>query len=316
MLVWILGTVGGLLLLFALLSPLESLRWWSTRGATEMRRTYELLEQSPSARPAGEQPPRYVVYMSGVGMIDGHTLSARERAFCDNLAAALPGVPVIAEVFPYAVDNRSLVQRATAWLWGRLVRLRKARRESIAPNLINLRNTLQVMVSADPRYGPTLNAGLAQEIWRALLRHGYTPGCGVPVTLIGYSGGAQMALGASTMLTLLGVEVSVMSIGGVFGDDPGLDHITHLWDVRGTRDTLRKVGPAAFPGRWPTSRGSTWHRAVEDGRVTILDGGPVVHEGRGSYFEARVAGSDGVMPADRLLVHVVGALGGPPAVSS
>ncbi|MBK8462170.1 MAG: hypothetical protein IPL36_03755 [Nigerium sp.] len=74
-----------------------------------------------------------------------------------------------------------------------------------------------MMVPADPRYGPTLNAGLAQQIWRALLRHGYTPGCGVLVTLIGYSGGAQMVVGASTMLTLLGVEVSVVSIGGVFG---------------------------------------------------------------------------------------------------
>ena len=315
MLVWILGSIGGLLLLFALLSPLESLRWWSTRGAAEMRRTYELLDAAPAPLNAGVQPERYVVYMSGVGMIDGHTLSARERGFCDELAAALPGVPVIAEVFPYAVDNRSLLQRATAWLWGRLANLRMKRRESVAPKLIHLRNTLQVMVSADPRYGPTLNAGLAQEIWRALLRHGYTPGCGVPVTLIGFSGGAQMALGASTMLTLLGVEVSVVSIGGVFADDPALDHVTHLWDIRGSRDTLRKVGPVAFPGRWPLSRGSAWHRAVEDGRVTILDGGPVVHEGRGSYFEARSAGPDGVMPAERLLAHVVDALDGSSATS-
>lgn len=175
MLGWLFGTIGGLLLLFALLSPLESLRWWSTRGATEMRRTYELLERAPVPRPAGPQPERYIVYLSGVGMIDGHTLSARERSFCAELAAALPGVPVIAEVFPYAVDNRSLLQRATSWLWGRLARLRTKRRESFTPRLIHLRNALQVMVSADPRYGPTLNAGLAQEIWRALLRHGYPP---------------------------------------------------------------------------------------------------------------------------------------------
>ncbi len=316
MVLWIVGSLVGLLLLFALLAPLESLRWWSTRGAAEMRRTYELLERVPEPRPAGRQPTRYVIYLSGVGMIDGHTLSARERGFCDRLAAALPDMPVVAEVFPYAVDNRSLLQRATAWLWGRLVRMRTKRRESITPKLIHLRNTLQVMVSADPRYGPTLNAGLAQEIWRALLRHGYRPGCGVPVTLIGFSGGAQMALGASTMLTLLGVEVSVISIGGVFSDDPALDHITHLWDIRGSRDTLRKVGPAAFPGRWPLSRGSAWYRAVDDGRVTILDGGPVVHDGRGSYFEGRVPGPDGVMPADRLLAHVVGALGGSPAITS
>ncbi|MFT3876376.1 MAG: hypothetical protein QM708_08150 [Propioniciclava sp.] len=306
---WILASAGGLLLLFALLAPLESLRWWSTRGVAEMRRTYALLERHPAPGPSGEQPARYVLYLSGVGMVDGCTLSARERSFCDDLAAALPGVPVIAEVFPYAVDNRGLLQRATAWLWGRLARLRKARRESLTPKLIHLRNTLQVMVSADPRYGPTLSAGLAQEIWRALLRHGYTPGCGVPVTLIGFSGGAQMAIGSASMLTLLGVEVSVISIGGVFGDDPGLDHVTHLWDIRGSRDRLRKVGPIAFPGRWPFARGSTWHHAVEDGRVTVLDGGPVVHDGRGSYFEGREPGPDGVLPADRLLALVTGILG-------
>lgn len=314
MLLWVLGIAGGLLLLFALLAPLESLRWWSTRGASEMRRTYERLPWRPAPLAVHDQPERYVVYLSGVGMVDGRTPSARERSFCDDLAAALPGVPVIAEVFPYAVDNRSLLQRATAWLWGRLARLRKARRESLTPKLIHLRNTLQVMVSADPRYGPTLNAGLAQEIWRALLRHGYAPGCGVPVTLIGFSGGTQMAVGATTMLTLLGAEVSVISIGGVFGDDPGLDHVTHLWDIRGSRDTLRKVGPIAFPGRWPHARGSSWHRAVEDGRVSVLDGGPVVHDGRGSYFEGRIPGPDGVMPAERLLALVTGVIGGASAV--
>ncbi|MBK8462171.1 MAG: hypothetical protein IPL36_03760 [Nigerium sp.] len=126
MLPWILGNAGGLLLLPALLSPLESLRWWSMRGAAKRRHTYELLEYGPTRHPAGTQPARYVIYLSGVGMIDGPhpPVGPASAGFCDKLAAAPPGVPVIAEVFPSAVDNRSLVQRATAWLWGRLVKLR------------------------------------------------------------------------------------------------------------------------------------------------------------------------------------------------
>lgn len=116
-----------------------------------------------------------------------------------------------------------------------------------------------------------------------------------------------MALGASTLLALMGVRVSVVSIGGVFGDDPGLDHVEHLWDLRGSRDRLRLLGPIAFPGRWPGFAGSTWHHALADGRVTVLDAGPVHHDGRGSYF-ARRPGPDGVVPAERttrLLVAIL-----------
>ena len=46
-------------------------------------------------------------------------------------------------------------------------------------------------------------------------------------------------------------------------------------------------------------------------RVTVLDGGPVVHEGRGGYFEARTPGPDGVLPADRLLGLLTGVLSAP-----
>ncbi|QIK72313.1 hypothetical protein G7070_08585 [Propioniciclava coleopterorum] len=249
-----------------------------------------------------------MVYLSGIGVVEGKGISQREQAVWRRVADDLPRVEVIADVFPYAADDRNLLQRATSWLWSSLARLRRVRRESLAPYLINLRNVLQVLVSADPRYGPTFNAGLALAIWDALLAHGYTPGSRVPVTLVGFSGGGQMALGASSMLSLLGAPVSVVSIGGVFSADPGFDHLQHFWDIRGSRDRSRLLGPLAFPGRWPITASSPWHRAVDEGRVTIVDGGPVVHEGRGGYFEGRRPGPDGVIPAERLtgiLEHIL-----------
>lgn len=305
---WLLGGALVLLFMFALLAPLESLRWWARRGAIETRRTFARIG-APAPPPTGPLPNRFVVYLSGVGVVSGDGLSEREREVLDAVRAALPDIRVLADVFPYSVENRNLLQRATRWMWERLERLRRVRRESVAPRLIHIRNTLQVLVSADPRYGPTFNAGLAQQVVRSLDRHGWVPGCGVPVTLIGFSGGAQMALGASTLLTLLGMRVSVISIGGVFGDDPALEHIEHLWDIRGSRDRLRLLGPIAFTGRWPFMRGSAWHHAVADGRVTVLDGGPARHDGKDSYF-ARHPGPDGVVPASRLVGHLVAILGG------
>lgn len=304
---WILGGALVVLFTFALLAPLESLRWWSRRGAIETRRTFARIG-APTPALKGPLPDRFVVYLSGVGLVSGEGLSARERAVLDAVATALPTITLVADVFPYSAENRNLLQRATRWMWERLERLRRVRRDSFAPRLIHVRNTLQVLVSADPRYGPTFNAGLAQQVVRSLDRAGWVPGCGVPVTLIGFSGGAQMALGASTLLTVLGMRVSVISIGGVFGDDPALDHIEHLWDIRGSRDRLRLLGPIAFTGRWPMMRGSAWHHAVADGRVTVLDGGPVRHDGRGSYF-ARQAGLDGVVPAERTVGQLVDILG-------
>ncbi len=305
---WLLGGALALLFAFALLAPLESLRWWARRGAIETRRTFARIG-APTPAASGPMPDQFVVYLSGVGVVSGDGLSGRERAVLDAVASALPNIRIVSDVFPYAVDNRSLLQRATRWLWARLEKLRRIRRESIAPKMIHIRNTLQVLVSADPRYGPTFNTGLAQQVIRSLDRHGWTPNCGVPVTIIGFSGGAQMALGASTLLTLLGMRVSVVSIGGIFGDDPALDHIEHLWDIRGSRDRLRLLGPIAFTGRWPIMRGSTWHHAIADGRVTVLDGGPVRHDGRDSYFSRR-PGPDGVVPAERLAGQLEAILGG------
>lgn len=287
---WILGIILLLLLLFVLLSPLESLSWWVEKGELEVRETFREVEAPYVASDPGKH---YLVYLSGVGTIGGDSLSKREEAWLQTLRDALPQSRVIGDVFPYSVDNRGLLQRATVWAWARLDRWRRKGRVALLPFLIEIRNIAQVLVSADPRYGPTYNVGLAQEIWRALQREGYQPGSGVPVTLIGFSGGAQVALGAGWYLAGLGVPTSLISLGGIFGDDPGLDRMQRIWHLTGSKDRLHHIGDIAFPGRWPTAPLSSWGRAKRQGRVINLRIGTMHHAGADGYLGRRSFSPDG-----------------------
>nr|WP_108872222.1 hypothetical protein [Tessaracoccus timonensis] len=275
--------------LFVLLSPLESLNWWADRGEREVAHTMEQLALEPSSEASSEH---YLVYLSGVGTLGGE-LSRREQAWLDELGQRMPGVRIVDDVFPYAVNNQGLLQRTTAWLWGALDKLRRGRFPLMLPMLINLRNVAQVLVSADPRYGPTFNIGLAQEIWRSLQRKGYVRGSGVPVTLIGFSGGAQMALGAGWFLDRFGIPVNLISIGGIFGDDPGLDKMQHVWHLTGTGDRLHYIGNVAFPGRWVTAPLSPYGRIRRSDRFEHRTIGPMEHAGAKGYLGRREHGPDG-----------------------
>ncbi|MFT3886820.1 MAG: hypothetical protein QM713_01465 [Arachnia sp.] len=308
MIQWVFGILAVALLVFVLLSPLESLRWWADRGEREVRDTFELL---PGEARATTDSHRFLVYLSGVGVLGGDGLSGREIAWLDAVAAETPDVTIVADVFPYSVDNSGLLQRATVWLWGALDRARQRRFSGPLHLLINLRNILQVLVSSDPRYGPTQSIGLAQEIWRSLQRHGYEPGSGDPVYLVGFSGGAQMALGAGWFLGGIGVPVSLISIGGVFGDDPGLDHMGHVWHLVGSRDRMNRLGDVVFPGRWPTAPLSTWGRAKREGRVTRRVIGPMQHDGARAYFGRRAIAPDGRTHAEITRDAVVAILRAP-----
>lgn len=292
---WILTTVLLVVVGFVLVSPLESLRWWSNKGEQEVRSSFELL---PPPEAGDSSATQFAVYLSGIGVLAGDELANREQAFLQGLEDEVPGLVVVADVFPYAVDNRGLTQRATMWLWRMLDWIRRRWPFNPLPFLIQLRNVSQVLVSADRRYGPTQSIGLAQEIWRSLQLHGYRFGSGVPVTIIGYSGGGQMGLGAGWFLAGLGIPVSLISIGGVFGDDPGLDRMGHVWDLYGTKDRVRWLGPIAFPGRWPTAPLSRWGRAKHEGRVTQRVIGTMKHDGADAYFGRRRTGADGRVHAD------------------
>ena len=253
MIVWTLGVLGLLIVAFALLSPLESLRWWADKGEREVRSMFESLP--PIAEP--RRTEGFVVYLSGVGTISGDAISAREHAWLGALAKMLPNHTIVGDVFPYSTENRGLLQRATVWLWSTLDRAQRKPGLKVLASIINLRNVLQVLVSADPRYGPTQSIGLAQEIWRSVQRHGYMPGSETPITLIGFSGGGQMALGAGWFLAGLGAPVELISVGGLFGDDPGLDRMRHVWHFCRAHAIGCSTSARLPSGRWPTAPLST-----------------------------------------------------------
>lgn len=287
---WVLGGLALLLIAFVLLSPLESLRWWVDKGEQELVATFEEVPALPEHAVPAE---RFAVYLSGVGVIGGDGLSERELAWLRAVEDEADRWRVVADVFPYAVDNRGLLARASQRFWRVLDWTRRNWRWNPVHFVINIRNIAQVLVSSDPRYGPSFSIGLAQEIWRSLQRHGYQPGSGTPVVLIGMSGGAQMSLGSGWFLHALGVPVSLISVGGIFSDDPGLDRMHHVWHLTGRKDWLHHLGDLAFPGRWPIAPLSPWGKAKREGRVTFRTIGPMGHDGAKGYFGRRALDGDG-----------------------
>lgn len=298
-----------LVLVFALLAPLESLRWWSSRSDVAVLEGLARPDPGSSAPPREPAPRMYAVYLSGIGAVDGTTDSHREQATLRDLAERLPDLAVSADVFPYAVENRGLTQRATAWFWGRLQKLQRIPVANVASYLINIRNSLRVLVSADQRYGPTFNLAVAHEIAQSLARQGYDWQARPPVAIIGYSGGGQIALGASWYVAGLGVPVSVVSLGGVLSDDPALDRVQHVWHLHGSRDRMHLLGTVLFPGRWPTAPLSSWNRALHAGRITIRTIGPMRHMNGKDYFDRHDTDADGVSYRQLTVDALVEALG-------
>lgn len=85
---WIFGAALIALAIFALLSPLESVRWWATKGEDEVEETFEDVE--PGTYPPADVD-RFLVYLAGVGDVGGSELSDREDAWLTRLQAELPG---------------------------------------------------------------------------------------------------------------------------------------------------------------------------------------------------------------------------------
>ncbi len=273
--------VIAVVVIFGLMAPLETLRWWSNRYPIPALNAPEV-HPVPGIR-------RFAVYLSGIEVLDGDQHSRSERATLDLVRQHLPDVIITEDVFPYAMENRGLPQRATAWLWRRIDKARRRIRWWPSAMLISLRNVMQVLTSADPRYGETYSFGMASVMWRSLINAGYDPANPAPVTVIGYSGGAQIALGAARYLAAQGLNVDVISIGGVYADDPALDHIGKLTHLSGSRDLTQHLA-IAFPGRWFTAPASYYGRAKRDGKIQVVQLGAMKHS---EYFSRRRTLVDG-----------------------
>jgi len=292
------------LLVSSALAPLEALGWWAGwRGGREPLPPSDPLEDDPDVG-------HYLVYLSGIAAVAGDSIATEENRFLDRLEALLPDTRIVRDVFPYSVTNTGLNSgRVFAWFWRRLERLRLQRPRAVVGLLVHLRNMFQVGVSADERYGPIYNFGVAEEILAGLRRAGHPLERRLPVTLLGWSGGAQIALGATPFLTQsLGAPVQVVSLGGIMTADPGLLRVRHLWHLYGTQDRVQRWGGRLFPGRWPVSVASPWNRAREEGRVDEISLGPMEHRMPRNYFDDGNRLPHGETYADCTLRVIIGVL--------
>jgi hypothetical protein len=300
----LMAVVLGALLVWAALAPFETLGWWA--GWFGDKIYHDDLPPDGLVRAARPQADCYLLFLSGVGRVSGETFSWREQEFLRRLAVALPQAVVIDDIFPYAVNNLPLTgQPVFARLW-RWAFQRKINGSKWIGYLINLRNIWQVFVSADKRYGPIYNQGLAEVLIDGLLRYGYNPTDAKAVYVVGYSGAGQMAVGAARYLReWLRGPVYLVSLAGVFTSDPALLQVNHTFHLYGTNDNAHKLSLIA-PGRWPIATTSAWNRARRAGRITELAIGPMGHTGRGGYLDAKNQLPDGTFYMDRTVAAIAG----------
>ena len=277
-----------------LMAPMETLGWWAGWYGDRIDTSGIADVENPAD--AGDPVTRYIIYLDGIAQSSSQYTPDIET-FLDTLTPELPaGTCLIRGVMVYSAMNRPLEDDPIfSRFWKVIDALRLSKTAaSLLGMFINLRNVMIVGVSADSRYGPMYNFGIAQVMFRSLVAHGYRPGSGVPVTLIGYSGGGQMACGAAQFLKhAIDGPLDVISLGGVIdGDDPILD-LEHLFHLVGDKDNIERIGPVMFPSRWKIAPLSYWNRARRLGRLTQISLGPVGHQVPGGMLDPDAKLPDG-----------------------
>ncbi|MFB4262173.1 hypothetical protein [Nonomuraea sp. GTA35] len=284
--------LGPVLLAEALLARYEVLAYAAGWRAP----TTELPQDMPYARGADpDRPPdAYLVYLDGIG----------KRRFRDTrdggklveaLIAGAPELRVLGQVQPYSPLAAPLVDRPV-WEW---------LRHHVAL-LLFLHNVMQIFVAADHRYRPLYNRAVGAQIADQLRRAGYRPGSGIPVVLVSYSGGAQVAIGAVPALHAgLRAPLLLITLGGFHNGANDLTHAGHLYQLTSDHDWIERVGTWLFPQRWRVFRRSAWNRARRDGRITTRRLDPATHVGRNSYISPEARLPDGRSHLERTTDTVI-----------
>jgi hypothetical protein len=316
----LIGVALVLLLFAAAASALESLLWWAGWDKTVAAHPAPVAAdpQPPPGEgaPSAAEPDSYVVYLSGAGTMDPARMDEKEVQFMAELRARLPGSTFILDVFPYSPTNRPLTDER--WLqrtWNyvlqarRVDRRRRSTLQKLGIHVAQFRNVLQVAVSADRRYGPVYSYGVARAIAASLLRHGYPIGSHRPVILMVLSGAGQISVGCTPLLRrMLGRPIRIVSIGSILADDPGILEVEHLYHLSGSRDHTQHIGKVFYPGLWPIFPRSAPNLARKQGRISVIDVGPMKHMGAGDYMSRSAALPDGRRYVDKtvdVLVELV-----------
>jgi hypothetical protein len=148
------------------------------------------------------------------------------------------------------------------------------------------------------------NQAVAEIMVDGLRRYGYDPQESRPIFLVGYSGAGQLAVGPAIYVKeWLHAPVYIITVGGVFASDPSIMAADHLYYLFGRKDAVHQWGMIA-PGRWSMTVASDWNRARRQGKVTMIDMGPMGHTGRSGYLDHKATLPDGTFFVDKTVATI------------
>lgn len=75
--------------------------------------------------------------------------------------------------------------------------------------------------------------------------------------------------------------------------------LEHLYHIVGDKDTVERLGPIVFPGRWKIFPLSYWNRGKREGKITIISAGPVGHQVPGDIWTQKLHWKMGGLTCNR-----------------
>ena len=275
-----------ILLVWGTLSPVGTLIWWADEGVQllGLKTNPKVMSTSPNTSISkSSQLNCYIVFLPGVGDFSANQLTSGEELFLDSLVAAHPNCIAVSDVFPYSAANESLGgKRVLAPLWNFADRAQGWL--AISNVVIKIRNLWRFAISADPRYGPIYNQGIATAIIERMNAQQPIPE-NPQIILLGTSGGVQVALGAADYLKRdLEADIVVVSLGGVFAGTNGFKVSDRVHHLHGEFDWVENIGAIVFPSRWRWSVASPFNQARLQNRYTVASSGAHAHDGAEGYF--------------------------------
>ena len=282
---------GIILLAWGTVSPVGTLVWWANKAENLglKKNRSKSLPSERGIRSTGKSSPIncYIVFLPGVGDFSANQLTPGEEFFLNRLIQLHPNCVAVSDVFPYSAANESLGGRRILAPFWRFAEQGDGWFKN-ADILIKIRNLWRFAISVDDRYGPIYNQGIASAIIdRMNAAHPIPQNSSQPlkIILIGTSGGAQVALGASPYLERwLHPHIQVVSVGGVFSGKDGFNATQHIYHLQGDRDWVEDIGRIIFPSRWPWTVGSPFNQALRQGKFTVQTIGSQAHDGATGYF--------------------------------
>lgn len=252
--------------------------------------------EMPYARGAdpARPPDAYLVYLDGIG----------KRRFTDTrdggqlvkaIIAGAPELRVLGQIQPYSPLADPLAGRPV-WDW---------LRRHIGITLF-LHNVMQTFVAADRRYRPLYNQAVGAQIADQLRLAGYDSTSDIPIVLLSYSGGAQVATGAvEELFNQLRAPLWLITLGGFHNGVNDLTHALHLYQLTSANDRIERMGTRIFAQRWRLWRTSAWNRALAAGKITVHRLDPATHVGPQSYISPTARLADGRSYLDRTTETVI-----------